>query len=146
MRLLRPGVLRAEIPRSAMFVHISGRKTFERALRGLPQCTRISGPGLFRHRTHLDRFPRTQTGLAFRRRGVRLCPHSWIRAAGVLGAMKGKERDLGRSSGMITQIISATFWLYIAGLGLLALFQVMPAAAYLRRNRRSFKGGDRHVS
>ena len=60
--------------------------------------------------------------------------------------MKAKERDLGRSSGMITQIISATFWLYIAGLGLLALFQVMPAAAYLRRNRRSFKGGDRDVS
>jgi hypothetical protein len=66
---------------------------------------------------------------------------------GILGAMKAKERDLDRSSGMITQIISTTFWLYIGGIILLALFQAMPAAAYLRgKNRRGFNGGDRHVS
>jgi hypothetical protein len=47
----------------------------------------------------------------------------------------------------MTRLISITFWLYIAGLGLLALFQTMPAAAYLRRRGQvGFKGGDRHVS
>jgi hypothetical protein len=60
--------------------------------------------------------------------------------------MKANERDLGRSSGMMTRLVSITFWLYIGGLGLLALFQMMPAAAYLRRGRVRFKGGDRHVS
>jgi hypothetical protein len=111
----------------------------------LPQRTRISGPGLFRHRTHLDRFPRTQTVPAFRRRGFHLCHHQCT-CQRDLGAMKAKERDLGRSSGMITQIISTTFWLYIGGIILLALFQAMPAAAYLRgKNRDGSNGGDRHV-
>jgi hypothetical protein len=61
--------------------------------------------------------------------------------------MKAKERDLGRSSGMMTQLISTTFWLYIGGITLLALFQAMPAATYLRgKNRVGSEKGDRHAS
>jgi hypothetical protein len=61
--------------------------------------------------------------------------------------MKAKERDLDRSSGMITRMIPIAFWLGMSGIALLGLFQAMPAAAYLRqKNRGNSEGGDRHVS
>ncbi len=61
--------------------------------------------------------------------------------------MKANECDLGRSSGMVTRIISTTFWLYVGGILLLMLFRMMPAMAYLRPgNRGGLRRGGRHVS
>jgi hypothetical protein len=126
-------------------VHVPGRKTFERALRGcaaahadfwarLVQAPHAPGP-----------VSQNTDGARVSEARVPSVPPLDIRAGGVLGAMKAKERDMGRSSGMMTQIISATFWLYIGGIILLALFQAMPAAAYLRgKNRSASEKGDRH--
>ncbi|WP_157439996.1 hypothetical protein [Terracidiphilus gabretensis] len=46
---------------------------------------------------------------------------------------------------MMTRIIPMAIWLGMSGIALLALFQAMPAAAYLRaKNQSRSERGDRH--
>jgi uncharacterized membrane protein YuzA (DUF378 family) len=57
--------------------------------------------------------------------------------------MKGKTRNSGWNSGIETHLVTIAFWV----VGLVALFQMMPAAAFLRQRRwGSALEGDRHVS
>jgi hypothetical protein len=59
--------------------------------------------------------------------------------------MNVNDRDLGRSSRMMTRMIPMAIWLGMSGIALLALFQAMPAAAYLRaKNQSRSERGDRH--
>ena len=63
--LLKPGVLRAEIPRSAFYMHVPGGNQFSVSCVVEPQRTRVSGPGLFRDRTLLTGFPEHRRGSRF---------------------------------------------------------------------------------
>ncbi len=55
--------LRAEIPQIRVVCARFGPDlSFSVLCLFVPQRTRISGPGLFRHRTHLDQFPQNTDG------------------------------------------------------------------------------------
>lgn len=56
--------------------------------------------------------------------------------------MKAK-RGIGQAMGIEVRVVTIAFWL----VGLMALFQMMPAAAYLRQGRSvKLQRGGRHVS
>jgi hypothetical protein len=60
--------------------------------------------------------------------------------------MKSKK-DPGQVMGIAARVVPIVFWLYVGGVGLMALFQAMPAAGYLRqKGQRGPAGGDRYVS